>query len=258
MIQLTPKQLTPALRALFDPSLPTMPRAFNVLDGRIAGQILTDDPAHPSWAAVREATFGTLYLGGIFTAPVLHQLVDDLRKTGDVLIGRWPDDLLLPLLPRCPDYDGWTLYFTDRPRHTGLESYLQQMPSGCELRSRDRALFERSLDRDSALAAFGSAEHVLAKSLGFFLMRGDEILCEAATGPAVLGRIEVGVTTHEPYRGRGYATLTCAQLIRTCEEQGYDTWWDCAKQNLASAAVARKLGYRTEREYRLLAWFRRG
>jgi RimJ/RimL family protein N-acetyltransferase len=36
---------------------------------------------------------------------------------------------------------------------------------------------------------------------------------------------------------------------------GQQTWWNCAKQNVASAALARKLGYRTEREYRVLAWF---
>ena len=51
--------------------------------------------------------------------------------------------------------------------------------------------------------------------------------------------------------------VTCAHLIRDCEARGYQTYWNCARQNLASAAVARKLGYRTEKEYRLLAWFKR-
>jgi RimJ/RimL family protein N-acetyltransferase len=257
MFHIAPDQVTPALRALFDLDMPTMPRALNVLDGHIAGQIITDSPAHPTWGAVYSATFGTLYLGGAFDAPLLQRLVDDLRQTGDVLIGRWPDDPLIALLPPQPDYDGWTLYFPNRSRSTDLNAHIQQLPAGHQLRRMDAALLERSLDRDSSLAAFGSAEHVLAKSLGFFLMRGDEILCEAATGPAALGRIEVGVTTHAAHRGRGYATMTCARLIQACEEQGYETWWDCAKQNLASTALARKLGYQNEREYRLLAWSRR-
>jgi RimJ/RimL family protein N-acetyltransferase len=257
MLHICPDQVTPALLALFDPDMPTMPRAFAVLKGHVTGQIITDDPERPTWAAVRSPTFGTLYLGGTFDASLVRQLVGDLRQIGDVIVSRWPGDPLLALLPPQPDYDGWTLYFTNRPRYTGLETYLRQVPPECELRRVDRALFERSLDRDSAVAAFGSVEQVLAKSLGFFLMRGDEILCEAATGPAVLGRIEVGVTTHATHRGRGYATMTCARLIQACEEQGYDTWWDCAKQNVASAALARKLGYRTEREYRVLAWSKR-
>jgi RimJ/RimL family protein N-acetyltransferase len=254
MIQIAPTEVTPALRALFDLDMPTMPRAFSVLDGHITGQILTDNPDRPTWAAVREATFGTLYLGGAFDASLLRRLVDHLRQVGEVIVGRWPGDALLALLPPQPDYDGWTLYFTDRPHNIGLDAYLRQMPPDCELRRMDRALFERLLDRDAYLMSFGGVEPVLAKALGFFLMYGDEILCEAATGPVALGKIEVGVTTREAHRGRGYATIACARLIQTCEEQGYDTWWDCAKQNVASAALARKLGYRTEREYRVLAW----
>jgi RimJ/RimL family protein N-acetyltransferase len=257
MLQIPPEQVTPALRALFDPDMPTMPRALHVLDGHIAGRIITDSPAHPTWGAVYSATFGTLYLGGSFDAVLVRQLVDDLRQTGDVLICRWPDDALVPLLPPQPDYDGWALYFPNRSRNTRLDVYVQQLPAGYELRRRDAVLLERSLDRDSNLSAFGSVEHVLAKSLGFFLMRGDEILCEAATGPAALGRIEVGVTTHAAHRGRGYATITCARLIQACEQQGYETWWDCAKQNVASVALARKLGYQGEREYRVLAWSKR-
>jgi RimJ/RimL family protein N-acetyltransferase len=45
-------------------------------------------------------------------------------------------------------------------------------------------------------------------------------------------------------------------FIRACEGLGYRTYWICARQNRASAAVARKLGFRTEREYRLWAWFK--
>jgi RimJ/RimL family protein N-acetyltransferase len=66
----------------------------------------------------------------------------------------------------------------------------------------------------------------------------------------------VGVMTHELYQGRGYATLTCAHLLQACEALGYQTYWNCAKQNRASAALARKLGYRVEREYKLVAWFK--
>jgi hypothetical protein len=257
MLQIPSEQVTPALRGLFDPNMPTMPRALHVLDGHIAGQILADDPAQPTWAGVYEGTYGSLYLGGSFDAPLVRRLVDALRQAGDVLICRWPDDPLLQILPPQPDYDGWTLYFPNRSRDTRLDVYLQQLPAGYQLRYRDAALFERSLDRDSSLAALGSAEQVLAKSLGYFLMHGDEILCEAATGPFGQGQVEVGVTTHEGHRGRGYATIACAQLIQACEEQGYETWWDCAKQNVASTALARKLGYQGEREYRVLAWSKR-
>ena len=53
---------------------------------------------------------------------------------------------------------------------------------------------------------------------------------------------------------RGFAYLACARLIEACEERGYNTWWDCAKQNIASTKLARKLGYQNEQEYRYVWW----
>jgi RimJ/RimL family protein N-acetyltransferase len=55
---------------------------------------------------------------------------------------------------------------------------------------------------------------------------------------------------------KGYASITCAHIIHEMEQQGYLTYWNCAKQNQPSVALARKLGYRCEKEYRLLAWFK--
>jgi len=71
---------------------------------------------------------------------------------------------------------------------------------------------------------------------------------------AALGMIEIGTITGEAYRGRGYAALTCAQLIRECEARGYRTYWNCAKDNQASAGLARRLGYQTEQEFRYVVW----
>jgi len=257
MIDLSPNHVPPAILTLFDVSKPTMPRAFNVLDGITNGQIVTDDPVHPTWAAVHEATFGTLYLGGSITPTLLAEIVDHFRQFGDVGIGCWPDDPLLAMMPPKPDYDGRTLYFTDRSQHIRLEDYIEQIPSDCYLAPRDRGLIAQSLDYDLTLATFGSVENVLAHTLGVMLMRENVLLCEAATGAPTHGRIEIGVTTHEHHRKQGYATITCAQLIKVCEAQGYRTWWDCAKQNRASVALARKLGYHNEREYRFVLWSKR-
>jgi RimJ/RimL family protein N-acetyltransferase len=168
----------------------------------------------------------------------------------------WPDDERIQLLPTAPDYDGFTLDFTNRPAGVGLDVYLRQIPDGCSVRSVDRQLFELSEDRDFYRTLYGSADQALEKGLARFLMCGDEIRCEAYAYFAALGTIEIATSTREPYHGRGYATLTCAHLIQDCEAQGYQTYWNCARQNLASAAVARKLGYRIEKEYRLLAWFK--
>lgn len=254
MIDLSPNTIPPAIVTLFDISKPTMPRALNVLEGIAIGQIITDHSTHPTWAAVREAAFGTLYLGGSITPALLAEIVDHFRQLGDVGIGCWPDDPLVVMLPPKPDYDGRTLYFTDRSQHIRLEAYIEQIPADCCLTPRDQSLIKRSPDYELALAAFGSKQNILAHTQGFMLMRGETLLCEAATGAPTHNRIEIGVSTHEHHHKHGYATITCAQLIKVCEAQGYRTWWDCAVQNEASVALARKLGYHNEREYRYLLW----
>lgn len=256
MIEVAPDHVTSQLRALFDPHMPAGFRCFAVMAGDAAGRILTDDPIRPTWGVVQEGAFGTLYPGGALAASTWNRLIAKLREAGDVLVGLWPDDERIQLLPSAPDYDGFTLDFTARLIGTGLDGYLQ-LPDGCSMRNLDRALFERGQDRDFYSVLYGSAEQALEKVHARFLMRGDEICCESYAYFAALGTIEIATSTREPYRGRGYATITCAHLIQACEAHGYQTYWNCAKQNLASAAIARKLGYRTEKEYRLLAWFKR-
>lgn len=257
MIQVSPTQVSPQLKALFDPGMPAGLRCFTVLEGHTAGRILTDDPAQPTWGLVQEAAFGTVYMGGIFEAELLDQLVTRLRQDADVLIGLWPgDDYLLQRLPPNPAYEGFVLEFLDRPVGAGLERLLEQLPPGCDIRPVDTLLIKRSADHDLFITAFGSLERALEQGRGVYLMAGDEILCEAFAGPPAGNLVEIGVMTYEQHQRQGYATLACAHLIQACEALGYQTYWNCAKQNRASVALARKLGYRTEREYRLVAWFK--
>jgi len=254
MIAIAAHQATPDILALFDLAKPTMPRAFNVLEGTTCGQILVDNLARPSWAAVREGSYGTMYLGGQPTGAILTALLAHFRRLGDVGISCWPDDPLAGLLPLNPDYDGTTLYFTQRSPQTALQPLIDRLPPGCSLVRRDAALLEQSPDYAGTLAAFGTAERALRLTLGVVVRGQSDVLCEAATGAPTHGRIEVGVTTAEPHRQRGLATSACAALIAACESRGYRTWWDCAKQNLASLKLAHRLGYQDGREYRYVWW----
>ena len=95
-------QVSPPLRALFDVGQPVALRCFAVLDGSIRGQIWTDDPARPTWGAVQEAAFGTLFLGGRPDASLVHGLVAQLRQTQDVALALWPDHPTAPLAALSP------------------------------------------------------------------------------------------------------------------------------------------------------------
>ena len=251
MVNLNADQVTPEILSLFDLSKPTMPRAFNVLEGLNHGQIIVDDAAHPSWAVVRESTYGTLYFGGEVDAVVVSLMVEHFRQFGEVGIGCWLNDPMNGMIPPDPSYDGRTLYFTERSRSINPQT---RLPEGYRLAIRDRQLFQQSFDYESTVSAFSSEENVLKHTLGVVVLHGGQVVCEAATGGLTHGRIEVGVTTHESHRQRGLASLACLRLIQMCEERGYETWWDCAKQNIPSVKLAYKLGYQNEREYRYVFW----
>ena len=249
---ITPQQVTPEMLALFDINRPTMPRAFSVLDGITRGDILVDDSAPPTWAVVRDALFGTLYIGGQVDAALLNSIVERFRQSGQVGIASWLDDPLNEILPSDPDYDGRTLYFTKRL--PGEEEPSIRLPQGYSLLPRDEHLLSRSFDYEATLHAFGSVENILQHTLGVFILDGDTVVCEAATGAPTQGLIEMGVTTADGYRGRGFATAACIHLIEMCESRGFNTWWDCAKQNTASVRLAKKLGYQNQQEYRYVWW----
>jgi RimJ/RimL family protein N-acetyltransferase len=254
MRTITSAELTPAIVALFDLARPTMPRAFNVLEGTAHGHILVDDRLAPTWALVRDAIYGTLYLAGEFTPSLLADLVEHFRQHGEVGIGCWPDEPLNAMLPANPDYDGTTLYFTNR---SPTPIAVPPLPPPYQLALRDGALFNQSFDRDATLASFGTIDDVLRLTLGVVVLHNGIVVCEAATGAATHGLIEVGVTTAPEHRRKGLASIACARLVELCEAQGYATWWDCATQNSPSVRLARKLGYQVEREYRYLWWDKR-
>src|SRR3954452_24208952 len=156
MLAIAACEVTPALSALFDFGKPTMPRAINVLDSVVRGEILVDDPAQPTWAVVREATYGTLYFGGHVDGRLVRSVVERFRQSGDVGIGCWRDDALNDMLPPDPDYDGLTLYFTHRSPHVALQHFIAACPPAYVLRPRDERLFAASFDYDATLAAFGT------------------------------------------------------------------------------------------------------
>jgi hypothetical protein len=181
MVQISSRPATPEIRSLFDPGTSASLRCFAVLDGSAAGQVWADNASDPTWAVAQEAGFGSIYLGGSLDAQTLSQIVAELRKDGDVLIGLSYEDERFELLPPNPDYVGATLEFTNRSIGEGLAIFSARVPAGCELRRIDHAIFERCLERDLLAGIFGSAEKALDNGFGHCLMKGSQILTAPST-----------------------------------------------------------------------------
>jgi RimJ/RimL family protein N-acetyltransferase len=249
--------VSPAVRLLFNQPQPIGIRLNAILDGTAQGILLVDDPDHPSMAFIQELADRQLYFGGAVTLELLAQLVDRLRQDSELSFGFWPQDWRArpkyPFLHPTPDYIGVAIDFTDRDPQVHLSS-MAEPPLTCRLARTNLNLLER-LNDDWPKNMFGSFTAALQYGLGYCLLGdNDEILSNAFAGPASGGLIEIGVGTPPEQRGMGYATIVCARLIKECESLGYQTFWNTNMQNLPSVGLARKLGYRTERPWRVYWW----
>jgi len=256
VISITANQVTPALKSLFDPTVPTGIRCFAVLEGGNSGRILTDDPDCPQWGYVWEVDDGTLYGGGAQNRELLARTVTMLRQDSIVALGFRDGDPSADLFPPDPDACAPCLEL-DRPSGSSdLSPYLDRLPTGYEIHRMDRALLAKIPRHDEKMIRYGGINNFTGKGLATCIMRGDEFVCEAYADMEVMGARELGVTTQIERRGQGLATIACAHLIRLVEQSGTQkTYWDCAKLNLRSVAVARKLGFGNVRGYKRLAWF---
>lgn len=253
--EISSNEVTSALRSLFRKDEPQIRRCFAVLDGvSQAGKIITDDVQNPTWSVVQEPYDGSLYFGGYVSAEIITEVITQLRREADVLVGLWLNDPRQELLPPEPNYDGRVLEFYNRPIGEGLAQYLDRLPDDCVLRRLDRDLILRTEWGPDDVKAMGGIEVWEKSGFGYCLLQGDDILAEATVGSPALGLYEPGVFTQEAHRGKGYGTIVSARLVQEIETLGGQTYWNCARQNIGSVVIARRLGYRIEKEYRCLIW----
>jgi RimJ/RimL family protein N-acetyltransferase len=252
VIELPPKRFGD-VGHLFPVDYPNSTMLFSVLEGHLPGAVYAERLADPSWAIVMRNPDFT-FAGGVIDQSTLNDAISELSARERLVLVWAPQRL--PNLHPPPGSQSVIerLEFFDReppPRGAGSES---ELPEGTELRQIDAALLERCLWHDMMLRAFGTVRQFVEHGLGFCLMRGDEILSEAYGVFLGAGRFEIGAITAESHRGKGYAVVTCRHLAETIEAQGYATYWSCHRTNVASAATARRLGYRVERPYQLYVY----
>ena len=213
-VKLDPDGIPSKLKELFPLEMPQSKRCFAVLDGiEREGKVLTDDPDDPTWAVVQERYENTVFFGGEFNQTIAAQIITELRKVGEVIVGLWHQDPTLALLPPDNYYDGAALEFYDRPIGEGLEKYFENVPASHELRMFDRELVMKTEWGAGDVELAGSLENWEQDFIGCGLIRNGEVIAEASAGPPCRGIYEPGVFTREAHRGNGYGILVSARLI---------------------------------------------
>jgi GNAT superfamily N-acetyltransferase len=254
LIEIASHQVTPSLRALFDPRMPTGLRCLAVLGGGNAGRIFVDDLLHPRMGLVWERDDGILYRGGETSWQVVAEMVSMIRQEHPVALAFRDGDPSVDSFPPDPDAGAECVELERLAHGSNLTPFLE-LPPGYQVFRMGRDLIEKSPRLDETLFRYGDLDWYLETGLDVCILHGDEFVCEAGADMDVGGVREVGIVTERPYRHKGFGTIATAHLLMWCDELDCSTYWDCVKLNIGSLSMARKLGFSNERSYKLLGWF---
>jgi GNAT superfamily N-acetyltransferase len=253
---IAPTDLPPAAASLIRPDAPTRPRALAVIAGALAGHAWVDDPAAPAAILVVEDADGTVYAGGsLHEADVHATLTSVATVSGDLIFGfADADDPLRGLMPSEPYWRGEAIDFTERQAAPDEADRLARtLPDGARLERLTPETLPQTEWYSDTLHAFGSIDRWVENGIGYAIHIGDELVAESVAGPRVEELLEMGVTVREAHRRKGLGTLVSLAVARACEERGDEVWWNANASNAPSIAIARRLGFGTERRYEVVA-----
>jgi len=135
------------------------------------------------------------------------------------------------------------------------EDWRDRIPDGCSVRQIDvellRSDYLMNIERvkEEIACCWTSVGHFLNEGFGFCLITDDKIAAWCTAEYASGTNRGIGIETVEEYQGRGFATLTACAFVEYCMSNGLTPYWDAWKSNLASVAVAEKVGFRKVRDY---------
>jgi len=90
---------------------------------------------------------------------------------------------------------------------------------------------------------FGGPRPLLTHGVVACAIVSGRIVCLAQTYARSERHADIGVFTHEDWRGRGFATAAAAIVARRVQEAGQTPVWSTGEDNWASLRVAQKLGF---------------
>lgn len=237
-----------------------------VVDGTLPGWLAVDSREEPR--ALLASIPGAHYLLGdpgnlAWNAAVSDMVVGEILPRGKqagwavLNLHYAPDvweDLLDSIFAEAVVVKNHQRFFRFRQRRVDWRVCL---PARFSLRQLDAELFGQHLGpnleriRESLEEDYGSLVRFLEYGFGFCLLDGDEIASWCTTDCISGQRCELGVYTDRRYRRRGLATAVVAATVDHCLANDLpEIGWHCWSQNLASAAVARRVGFEEVGQHR--------
>lgn len=237
----------PTVRARFSGDTPNAPMLAALLRGHLRGRVWVEEVPHGGVALARLDYYGISFVGGQPDVAARTAVTTLLRGMPSLLVvGEDPRaDQLGSAIERVEFTQG-----ADDP--DVLASLSRPLPPGVRLTSMNGDLLARCGWRHEIEAACGSTARFLTVGRGICAVWDGAPLCEAYAAFRADGRAELGVYTAPDARGQGLARATCAALLLATHVAGERPSWSCNRDNAASLALARRLGFTGERAYRFV------
>jgi GNAT superfamily N-acetyltransferase len=141
------------------------------------------------------------------------------------------------------------------PGELKLPDWQSRLPPGYQMRLIDRPMLtDTTLGNapdlvEEIVGCWPSQARFLTNGFGFCLVGNHEIICRCTAEYVSNGKCGIGIATAEPYRQRGFASLTASAFIEYCLDRKIVPYWDAWQRNSASVATAEKIGLRKIQEY---------
>ncbi|MGL5151080.1 MAG: GNAT family N-acetyltransferase [Clostridium sp.] len=146
-----------------------------------------------------------------------------------------------------------TVFNGDNIDEDRVEIILKDMPENCYLQrineNMARRLLKENWSRD-LISNFKNEEEFIEKGIGFVLVDGMKVAAGASSFSVLEDGIEVEIDVNPNFRKKGYGYLIGAALINYCIKNNIKVHWDA--MNLASAKIAKKIGFEEVRTYETL------
>lgn len=226
------------------------PILHSILENRSAGKIFTDNKQKPSFMLVcSPAAF--IFLEGDPNPISLKKIASYLKTLPQVYLispFNWKFKTFF-------DGEGFTtierIQFQGQREAFNLDLWKDKIPVSYSTHTIDQRTFPLCNWYSFILSFYGDMDHFSANGMGFCLRDQGKIISESY-GLIAENKAEIGVVTDEHYRGQNLGTYVCAIMLDYCYKNNIEPFWTCNVDNPASAAIARKLGFKES--FRFLQW----
>jgi len=236
----------------------------SIAEGLTLAGIFVDDTVNPETAFVWYKAKAWL-LGKSYKKDYNRSLIKKLKKVYfKELIDKGIEGFRLHYSPYWEENIDEIFRNQEKKKYQRLFYYLEanikelrlEMPDEYSLISIDEDLLKRNhlsnlnLLIEEMQSERSTADDFLEKSLGLCIIINNQIVSWCLSEYNVGNRCELGIATVEDYRNHELATLVAKALIQRLVHNDINhIGWHCSRNNQASIATARKLGFVKEEEY---------